>query len=356
MRRTEYSRNELLAEPAFAERIRYADTLFHGGLAADGTYLPPRSRYRPEAIQSWTEGLRAQGHETRLLKVEELDLQFFPNVEQSKLLLRHGARGAMTRILTLIGITEGFGNDGLKLMPALDWPRYFREPVDGTCLVHLSRGLFEAHGMDEAGSETEAGHDRMWFALRDAALNNPEITPDMWENLPIAPPPGYSGPAKPAAEAIGVGQMQLSFPTLDPMLEVLLMALSQLLFIEIVAGGTFAWAKDVLSDPACSAAPEFAPRMVDFISADEDIHVAYLQCALSEARARTFIDQNGDSIAGSVVMGTIRDKVLAANRDGARRQRLLRYRLRQIEAELAERSDGAAILEQFRACGPMPES
>ena len=51
---------------------------------------------------------------------------------------------------------------------------------------------------DEAGCGDEAGHDVMWYAIRDAALDNPAVTSDMFENLPIAPPPGYTGPAKPA--------------------------------------------------------------------------------------------------------------------------------------------------------------
>ena len=59
--------------------------------------------------------------------------------------------------------------------------------------AHLFDGLLEAHGNDEAGRGPEAGHDQMWFAVRDAALADPPITIDMFENLPIAPPPGYEG-------------------------------------------------------------------------------------------------------------------------------------------------------------------
>lgn len=355
MTRTNYSRDELLAEHDYATRLKWQDSLFHGGLDSAGQYLPPRSRHRPAAIAAWTEQLKSAGQPTRVMRSEDFDLQFFPNVEQAKLLLRCGARGAMTRILTLIGITEGFGNDGIALFPRLDFSRYCKEPVDGTCLQHLDRGLFEAHGNDEAGRGEEIGHDGMWYAIRDAALENPEITPDMWENLPIAPPPGYSGPAKAAPEAIGVAGMQFQFPTLDPMLEALLMAMSQLLFIEIVAFGTFAWAKEVLADPACSAAPDFAPRLVDYISADEAIHVSYLQCALGETRARTLVANDGVEIPGATVIDRICERITSVNRDGARRDRLLRYRMRQIREELGRRPDGDRILHEFATLGPVPQ-
>jgi hypothetical protein len=118
-------------------------------------------------------------------------------LDQAKLLLRNGARGAMTRILTLIGVVEGFGNDGITLLPQIDVQSSVAEDITGTCLGHLHRGLLTAHGRDEAGFGVEAGHDQMWFAVRDAALDTPEITPDMFENLPIAPPPGIRGQPRP---------------------------------------------------------------------------------------------------------------------------------------------------------------
>lgn len=350
----EYTADEILAEADYASRLRRGDVLFHGGLDARGRYVPPRSRHRLDAIRAWTERLAAEGHATRVIGPEQLDIRFFPNVEQAKLLLRHGARGAMTRILTLIGITEGFGNDGIRATPRPPLQPLFVEPLAGTCLDHLYRGLLEAHGNDEAGRGEEVGHDGMWYALRDAALGHPEITPDMFENLPIAPPPGYTGPAKPAPEAIGVSQMQLGFPALDPMFEVLLLVLAQILVIEIIAYGTFSWAREVLADPECSQAPEFAPRMVDYITADENIHVAYLQCALAEVRSRTLIGGAGERIPGATVVDSICERVLRANRDGGRRDRMLRYRMGQIRAELARRPDGETILEQFSALGPVP--
>lgn len=211
-----YTHEELLAEQPYATRIRWRNTLFHGGLDAREQYLPLRSRYRPQAIAAWTAQLAAQGHPIQAIHPDQLRVAFFPTVEQSKLLLRHEARGAMTRILTLIGVTEGFGNDGIRAFPRPDLQPLFKESIEHTALSHLYTGLFEAHGNDEAGCGNEAGHDAMWYVIRDAALNSPRITPDMFENLPLAPPPGYQGPAKAAPDALSISSgFQFQFPVLE---------------------------------------------------------------------------------------------------------------------------------------------
>lgn len=353
--RTDYSTDEILSEADYAKRIERGSILFHGGIDAKGSYIPPRSRYRPAAIAAWSARLESSGHPTQVITREQCSREFFPNAEQSKLLLRHGARGAMTRIITLIGITEGFGNDGIKLMPKIDLSLHFSEPIEHTCLEHLHRGLFEAHGNDEAGRGNEAGHDKMWYEIRDAALENPTITPDMYENLPIAPPPGYDGPAKPSPDAISVSHLATQmFPSLDPFLELMLRAMAQILVIELVAFDTFAWAKNVLSDAECSAAPEFVPWLVDCIQQDEAIHVAYLQCALAEARCRTLLGRDGEELSGAEVI----DAFCAATRDaligGERWERMMQYRYRQICTELETRPDGSRLLDQFDALGPVP--
>jgi hypothetical protein len=342
------------AEQPYATRIRWKNTLFHGGLDAQGNYLPPRSRSRPEAIAAWTAQLAAHGQPTQAIDSDQLRVEFFPTVEQSKLLLRNGARGAMTRILTLIGVTEGFGNDGIRALPRPDLQPFFKESIDNTALSHLYAGLLEAHGNDEAGCGTEAGHDVMWYVIRDAALDSPRITPDMFENLPIAPPPGYQGPAKPAPDALTISSaFQFQFPALNPVFEVMLTALAQILAVEILADAVFSWAQAVLSDPACSAAPEFAPRTVNYIRQDENIHVAYLQCALSEARCRTLLGQQGEELSGREVIDASCQRVVRAQL-GSRRERMNAYRMTRIREELATRSDGAALLAQFATLGPIP--
>ena len=354
--KTTYTRDELLAEHRYAERLRHDGVLFHGGLDEKGTYLSPRSLHRVSAIAAWGERLTAVGKPATAMSFTRRPEEFFPSVAQAKLLLKSGAQGAMTRILTLIGITEGFGNDGIRALPIVDFQRHFVESIEGTALAHLHGGLLEAHGADEAGREGEGGHDAMWYAIRDAALDHPRVTPDMYENLPIAPPPGYSGPAKPAPEALSSGELaNRLFPTLNPLFEIELSVFAQILFIEIVAYDTFAWAHDVLSDPACSSAPEFAPWMVDCIQQDEGLHVGYLQCALAEARARTLRTIDGGTIPGEQVIDAICDKIIRTQ-TGGRRERLLAYRMRQIRQELSELRDGERVLAEFERLGPVPDA
>lgn len=299
-RRLRYSYEEIMAERPYAARLRRGSKLFHGGLDEDGRDMPPRSLHRLDAIAAWSRALAAAGAPTAIVNREAVDREFFPNVAQTKFLLRDGARNAMTRILTVIGISEGFGNDGIRALPQLDLSAYYVEPLEETCLGHLYRGLMEAHGNDEAGRGDEAGHDQMWYAIRDTSLESPRITPDVFENLPIAPPPGYQGPAKPAPEAISVSSLTTQLcPTLDTIFEITLNALTQILVIELMAYSTFAWAREVLADPSCSADPAFAPMMVDYIQVDEGIHVGYLQCALAETRCRTLSRPNRPRARGT---------------------------------------------------------
>jgi len=355
-RRLQYAKEEILAEPGYASRNRYEGRDFHGGFDAAGKYMPPRSLHRPQAIAAWTSVIAAAGEPTEVVRMSEVDRVFFPSVGQAKLLLRSGARDAMTRMLTLIGVTEGFGNDGIRALPQLDPRQLYVEPMDETCVGHLWKGLFEAHGNDEAGRGEEAGHDEMWYAIRDASLGHPTITPDMFENLPIAPPPGYSGPAKAAPQALRVSSLtsQLFPDQLDPMFEITLTALTQILVIELMAFSTFAWARDVLGDGRCSAAPEFAAGMIDCIQADEAIHVAYLQCALAETRMRTLRSTAGGTLPGNVVIDAIARKVVTDN-TGGRWERMNRYRMGQIRRELDGRDDGRKILKEFAELGPVPD-
>lgn len=356
MERRVYSEAEILAEHDFAKKTRHDGRTIHGGLDSEGRYLPPRSLHRIDAIRAWSKRVIEDGHELDVMDrkaVIEM-FEFFPTVDQAKLLLENGCKDAMTRLLTMIGIVEGFGNDGIKLMPRLDMGRFFVESVEGTCLDHLHKGLLLAHGLDEAGSEHESGHDEMWFAIRDVALDHPEVTDDMFENLPIAPPPGYTGKAKPAPEALSVGDsLERLFPGLDPAVEMTLRGLAQILLVELGAYKTFAWAREVLADPKASAAPDWAPWMVDCIQADEDIHVNYLECALAEARARTFVAMDGEKIPGRVVIDRICEAALE-RQSGARMQRMMAHRYRNILNELERRSDGEKVLRDFQALGPVP--
>jgi hypothetical protein len=352
--RLRYTKDELLTDPPYARRIERDGVLLHGGYGADGRYLPPRSTLRVPAIAAWTDQLAAAGQPSRVIEPGAVDRAFVPNTEQSKMLLRNGATGAMTRILTLIGVVEGFGNDGIKLIPEMDLQQFVVEPIGETCLGHLFEGLLEAHGNDEAGRGDEAGHDQMWFAVRNAALADPPVTLDMFENLPIAPPPGYQGPAKPAPEAITVGGMLDGLrDDVAPELQLLVRAMVQILVIELLAYHTFAWASEVLGDPTCSADAEFARATIDHIRTDEDIHVGYLQCGLAELATMTVRTTDGGTIAGADLVDAACRSALA-NQTGARFDRILEYRLAQVRAELAAHADGERLTAEFDALATQP--
>lgn len=349
-----YTRDQLLADPPFAQRLRHGGRLLHGGLDADGTYLPPRSAHRLAAIAGWRAQLAAAGHPTEVLGVEVIPEDFFPSEEQAKLLLRSGARGAMARILTLIGVVEGFGNDGIRLMPSIDLAAHLVEPIWGTCLAHLHEGLLEAHGNDEAGRGDECGHDQMWFAIRDAALDRPEILPDYFTNLPIAPPPGYQGPAQASPEAITVGSMMTPLVDgVDPLFELTIRGMATILVIELMAFRTFAWAVRVLSDSSCSADPQFATSTIDHIRVDEEIHVGYLQTALAELSTFTVKKADGTTIPG-VELVTSACRAAVDAQTGDRFDRILAYRYGQIRSELLTHEDGEQLLAEFDGLGPIP--
>ncbi len=349
-----YTRAQLLADPPFAQRVRHGGRLFHGGLDADGGYLPPRSAHRLAAIAGWRSQLAAAGHPTEVLGAEVIPEDFFPSEEQAKLLLRNGARGATARILTLIGVVEGFGNDGIRLMPPIDLAAHVVEPIEGTCLAHLHGGLLEAHGNDESGRGDECGHDQMWFAIRDASLDRPEILPDYFTNLPIAPPPGYQGPAQAAPEAITVGSMVAPLiDGVDPLFELTIRGMATILVIELMAFRTFAWAARVLSDSSCSADPQFAAATIDRIRADEEIHVAYLQTALAELTTRTVKKADGTVVPGAELV-TSACRAAVDVQTGDRFDRVLAYRYGQIRSELLEHDNGAQLLAEFDSLGPVP--
>ena len=357
MSKLNYTQEEIMANHEYAKKFTHNGETLHGGLTADGVYQPPRSLNRIGAIENWTDEIRKAGEKLEIMDRVKIDMAsgFFPNEAQAKLLLKYDCKNAMARILTIIGVVEGFGNDGIKLLPPMDLQQYYVESIDGTCLAHLHKGLLLAHGNDEAGANGELGHDAMWYAVRDAALGNPTITDDMFENLPVAPPPGYKGRAKASPKLANIGSIpKQMFPQLDMMLELTLTALARILHIEYAAYATFRWAKAVLSDPEVSQSPEWAPAVVDYIQQDEDIHVSYLRCALAETRARTLIAKDGSHVSGAEVVDKICDFIMQSM-SGDRRDQMLAHRYKQILADLDNHPEGERVLREFKRLGPVPE-
>jgi len=274
----QFSEEELLADTPVAESLVAGGVRCHGGFDEAGTYVSPRTRFRVPAIAAWGE----QNSERFSSELIDVPLEWwersFPNVDQARFLIRAGVPEPLVATLTRIGTVEGYGAN-IRLLKPTDLQRHFVEDVGGTAIGHLGGGLFEAHGRDEAGWEEEAGHRDMWFAARDIAFDRSCQEPDIEAMLTRM---GF-GPGRP-----GAGAPRLLPDDIPHELEAMVSLMVRVLFIEISAFHTFAWAEEWMSDSELVAGDGEAARLVSYIRADETPHVGYLSTALSELRARTW--------------------------------------------------------------------
>ncbi len=327
-----YSSAELLASGAYEAPLVANGVRCHGGFGADGAYISPRILHRMPAVRAWQARLAREG-ETLLDVDRALMPPQYPNVEQTTLLLRHGVRDPVARALTIISIIEGFGAI-IRDVKVPDLAALVMEPIEGTALAHLGRGLFEAHARDESGYRDEGGHKQMWEAARDLALENPKIPGDVLMRMM-----GRSSRRRRAERPL---------PQLDETLERLLQMMAQVLVVEIFAEGTFDWGERLLSNPEVSAAPEEAGAMVRYVRRDESPHVEYLRTALSEVRARTLRTVDGGTIAGREVVDRLMHRILRAitrERPAEQREDVRAGMLQAMRA--ARAPDG--LLEEFDA-------
>ena len=333
--RLTWSTDELLADGKYAEPLFASGVLCHGGFDADGVYRSPRTLHRGPAVLSWQARLRREGH--RLIELPDaLIPPQFPSVGQAKLVLKAGVREPVVRALTVISILEGFGAI-IRDVKVAELQSFFVEPIDGTALAHLERGLFEAHARDEAGYKDQGGHKQMWEAARDLALENPKIPQDVFLRLM-----GDRGQAR-AANPV--------FPQLERKLYRMLSMMAQVYVVEVFATRTFDWGDALLSDPEVSAEPERAGAMVRYIRSDESPHVEYLRTALSEARARTLRTADGSAISGATVVDGLLHHVLSRvieSRPREQRDDTRNSLIRAIEAGQA----GPSLLAEFDALAP----
>jgi hypothetical protein len=331
--RVEYSPEELLADGDYAEPLVAGGVRCHGGFEADGRYRSPRSVHRAPAIRAWQERLRGEGAELIELPRVLLPPQY-PNAEQSKLLLREGVRDPVVRALTVISIVEGFGAI-IRDVKVPDLSGVLVEPLAGTALAHLGRGLFEAHARDEAGHRDQGGHKQMWEAARDLALESPRIPPDVLMRI-------MGGTSARRRER------QRAWPELDAGFERMLLTMISVLVIEVFAEGTFEWGKALLSDPEVSAEPVRAGAMISYIQSDESPHVEYLRTALSEIRARTLRTVDGRTRSGREVIDRTLDRTL--REIWRRRTQEERAATRESLREAAgDHVDPGELLERFDA-------
>jgi hypothetical protein len=337
----EWSEAELLATDDVAEPLIAGGVRCHGGYTADGAYVSPRTKNRVPAINAWQQSHREQFGTEILSAPLELWPEPFPSVAQSKYLLREGVTTPMITSLTRIGTVEGFGSM-IRAVAVDDLQSHFDESIKGTAIAHLQHGLYEAHARDEAGYEDEGGHKQMWFAARDVAFEEP-MTEDMTHaamvRMGIISEGGAPPPAPPRR-----------FPELDASLEMMIRRMVGLLFIEISAFHTFAWAEAVLSDTDLVAGDAAAAELVRCIRADETPHVDYLRTTLTEMRDRTFIGELGERIPGEKVIGTMWDASLALSL-GPNREAFIKEMTVEVEHALEGNARKAQILEGFEELG-----
>jgi len=336
----QFTEKELLADVSVTEPLIAGGVRCHGGFDEDGAYVSPRTKYRVPAIEAWG-AQNCERFSTELIDVPtERWERSSPNIEQARFLIRAGVPEPLMATLTRIGTVEGYGAN-IRLLKPRDMQRHFVEDVSGTAIDHLGGGLFEAHGRDEAGWEEEAGHRDMWFAARDIAFDRScaELDVDaMLERM------GF-GPGRPGADA-----PRLLPDDIPHELEMMVSLMVRVLFIEISAFHTFAWAEAWMSDTGLVAGDGEAARLVSYIRADETPHVDYLRTALSEMRDRTWVGEGGCRHSGSDMIGRIWEPLLAHSlgpgRDDARRAALA-----EVEFWCARHRNGSELQAEFDALG-----
>ncbi|MGN6473039.1 MAG: hypothetical protein ACTHK4_05240 [Mycobacteriales bacterium] len=333
----EFTEAELLADPLVAAPLIAGGVRCHGGFDADGSYLPPRTRFRTAAIDAWSTQ-NSERFATELIDVPlERWEKTFPNVEQAKFLIRAGVPEPLMAALTRIGTVEGYGAN-IRLLQPGDLQRHFVEDIRRTATDHLGRGLFEAHGRDEAGWGEAAGHKDMWFAARDIAFDRACDDIDVTAMLARM---GIGQGARNANERLLPADISAE-------LEVMVTLMIRVLFIEISAFHTFAWAEEWMSDTDLVGGDGDAARLISYIRADEMPHVGYLRAALSEMRDRTWIGESGRKYAGTDMVDRIWQPLLAASL-GPTREEGRQATLREVEHWCAQRAKGDDILAEFHS-------
>ena len=334
----EFTADELLADHPITEPLIAGGVRCHGGFDENGTYVSPRTRHRVPAIAAWNERHR-ELFGTEVIEVP-LDTwpAHFPNEAQARFLVRAGVPEPLIATLTRIGTVEGLGGAIRNLAPS-NPQRWFVEDVKGTAIDHLGRGLFEAHGRDEAGWEQEAGHRDMWFAARDVAFEDQAADIDVDAMLARL---GF-GQRSPGAAP------ERRLPDdVDPDLEAMVAFMVRLLFIEVQAFHTFAWAESWLSDPDLVAGDGAAAGLVACIRSDETPHVGYLATTLTEMRDRTWIGTGGKRHAGADMVGTLWDHALGQSL-GPGRAVNRQATVGEIEHWCNQRPDGTDLLAEFHS-------
>jgi len=323
----------MLDHPDLAPHV-VAGITMHGGFRPDGSYQPPRALVREPALGAWEAALLARGGSPLAADSSLLGGVRLPNVEQSRVLLRHGLGETFWNTLTITGKIEARG----RLLADIEFPPLQPHIVDDISemgIGHLGKGLLKAHGFDEGGVPGIGAHDAMWFAARDLAFGA--------GRYPDANPPDNI--ARPEA---GTRFM----PELPPEIEGLLSLLMNLLVIEFRAEIGFAATQAILRTPDLfvdrRAQAEEAAEIVERIRTDEEIHVSSLRLYLGECASVTFRTLDGGTVPGSELIdrfwgGLVRWATVDQPALVAQQQRDL------LHERVMAHPDGAAIWAEFEA-------
>jgi hypothetical protein len=339
----EFTADELLADAPVSEPLIAGGVRCHGGFDEDGRYVSPRTRFRVPAIESW------RARHTELFGKPTVDVPIetwgshYPNEAQARFLIGAGVPEPLIATLTRIGTVEGYGAN-IRLLQPKGLQRHFVEDIRGTALDHLGRGLFEAHGRDEAGWEEEAGHKDMWFAARDIAFGEPP--PDLDVEAMLA----RMGFGQGGAGAAGLDAPRLLPADIDAELELIVTLMIRVLFIEVSAFHTFRWAEAWLSDTDLVAGDGEAAKLVGYIRADETPHVGYLATTITELRDRTWIGESGKRYPGAEMIDTLWQHLLEQSLGPGRA-----VNRKAIVGEVAHwcrrRANGEDVLAEFHSLG-----
>lgn len=335
-RQLEFTEAELLSNHDVSEPLIAGGVRCHGGFTDDGAYVSPRTKFRVPAVEAWQDHHRATFGTEIAHAPLELWPDNFPNLDQARFLLRSGVHEPLIATLTRIGTVEGYGAN-IRLLQPGDMQKHFVEDIRGTAIDHLGRGLFEAHGRDEAGWEEEAGHKDMWFAARDVAFDGETADVDIEAML------ARMGFGQPGSNLVAD---RLLPDDIDVNLELIANLMIRVLFIEISAFHTFRWAEAWLSDRELVAGDGAAADLVSYIRADETPHVEYLRTALTEMRDRTWVGEGGRRHAGAEMIGRLWDAGLEQSLGAGREAGRTAIR-GEVEHWVLRRPNGTDILAEF---------
>ena len=280
----EFSRDELMSSHDYAAPHVVGGRTLHGGLLADGSYMPPRALGRVAALDACESALRARGGRPFPASSDLLGGVRLPNAAQRIVLLRNGITDEFWNMLTVIGKIEARGAF-IGLFPVPDLGEYIVEDTSTMAIGHLDRGLFEAHGVDEGGVPEQGigGHDEMWFAARDLAYGRVDFDD-------VEPQPGL------AREDAG-----RQLPEVAQEIEDLFSFIANVLIIEFRAEIGFAETQQILRTPGL-----FGDRtddallvadIVGRIRTDEEIHVRSLNLYLGELQSVTVRTLDGGTVS-----------------------------------------------------------